>query len=315
MSRILLTGGAGFIGSHLCERLLARGDELVVLDNFNDFYDPALKRRNAERLAERGALVVSGDLRDRDLIARLFSGAGVDALIHLAAMAGVRPSLDDPLLYQDVNVRGTLVLLEELRKRPDTRFVFASSSSVYGANQRIPFREDDEIHHPVSPYAATKRAGELLCWTYHHLFGIPTTCLRFFTVYGPRQRPEMAIASFTRAILEDRPLPFFGDGTTRRDYTYIDDIVDGVVAALDRVQGYEIYNLGESATTSLSELVALIGQACGREPRLDRRPLQPGDVLVTYADIGKARERLGYAPRVGVAEGLARYVAWVRGAN
>ncbi len=313
MSRILLTGGAGFIGSHLGERLLARGDQLLVLDNFNDFYDPALKRRNAQRLASLGAQVVTGDLRDRDLIARLFAGQEFEAVVHLAAMAGVRPSLCDPLLYQDVNVRGTLVLLEALRARPATRLLFASSSSVYGTNERIPFREDDEIHHPVSPYAATKRAGELLTWTYHHLFGIPTTCLRFFTVYGPRQRPEMAIASFTRALLAGQALPFFGDGSTRRDYTYIDDIVDGVVAALDRCAGYEIYNLGESATTSLSELVGLIAALCGREPLLDRRPLQAGDVLVTCADISKARARLDYAPRVDVAEGLARYVTWYQG--
>ncbi|HTF87521.1 MAG TPA: GDP-mannose 4,6-dehydratase, partial [Planctomycetota bacterium] len=207
---------------------------------------------------------------------------------------------------------GTLILLEELKQRPKTRFVFASSSSVYGSNEKVPFREDDDIHHPVSPYAATKRAGELLAYTYHHLYGIPTSCLRFFTVYGPRQRPEMAIAKFTASIMADRKIPFFGDGSTRRDYTYIDDIVDGVVRSLDRCAGYEIYNLGESATTTLSELVQLIGEALGKQPLLDRQPLQPGDVLVTYADISKARERLGYAPSTSVAEGLRRYVAWFR---
>jgi len=312
MDRILLTGGAGFIGSHLAERLLARGDRVVVLDNFNDAYDPALKRRNALALSAAGAEVLTGDIRDRERVAQLFERGSFDALVHLAAMAGVRPSLLDPLHYEDVNVRGTLVLLEELRRRPATRFVFASSSSVYGANQRIPFREDDEIHHPVSPYAATKRAGELLAWTYHHLFAIPTTCLRFFTVYGPRQRPEMAIAKFVRAVLEGRPIPFYGDGTTRRDYTYVDDIVAGVVAALDRCSGYEIYNLGESATTSLGELVALIAGLCGREALLDRQPLQPGDVLVTHADVSKARQRLGYDPLTPLAVGLARYVEWYR---
>jgi len=311
MARVLLTGGAGFIGSHVGERLLARGDDVCVLDNFNDFYDPAIKRRNAARLEAGGARVVTGDIRDRALVGELFAQAP-DVLVHLAAMAGVRPSLQDPLHYEDVNVRGTMVLLEELRARPTTRFVFASSSSVYGSNERIPFREDDEIHHPVSPYAATKRAGELIAYTYHHLYGIPTSCLRFFTVYGPRQRPEMAIAKFTRAVLEGRPIPYFGDGSTRRDYTYIDDIVAGVVAAVDRTRGYAIYNLGESATTSLAELVRLIGAACGREPVIDRQPMQPGDVLVTCADVSRAQRDLGYAPSTPVAEGLRRYVEWLR---
>jgi UDP-glucuronate 4-epimerase len=311
MTRVLLTGGAGFIGSHVGEALLARGDRVTVLDNFNDFYDPALKRRNAARLEQAGARVVSGDIRDRALVGELF-GERPDVLVHLAAMAGVRPSLLDPLHYEDVNVRGTMVLLEELRQAPQTRFVFASSSSVYGSNERIPFREDDEIHHPVSPYAATKRAGELIAYTYHHLYGIPTSCLRFFTVYGPRQRPEMAIAKFVRAVLAGKPIPFFGDGSTRRDYTYIDDIVAGVVAAVDRTRGYEVYNLGESATTSLSELVHRIGEACGRAPVIDPQPMQPGDVLVTCADVSKARRDLGYAPSTPVAVGLARYVQWLR---
>jgi UDP-glucuronate 4-epimerase len=310
-STVLVTGGAGFIGSHVAEALLARGDRVVVLDNFNDFYDPALKRSNAAAL--KGAMVVAGDLRDRDLVTKLFAEHRFDAVIHLAAMAGVRPSLADPLYYEDVNVRGTLILLEELRARPKTRFVFASSSSVYGANDKVPFTEKDDIPHPMSPYAATKRSGELHSWTYHHLYGIPTTCLRFFTVYGPRQRPEMAIAKFVRACLDRKPIPFFGDGTMRRDYTYIDDIVDGVVKALDRCAGYEIYNLGESATTSLTELVELVGEACGAKPILDRQPMQPGDVLITYADVSKAKAKLGYAPSTPVKTGLARYVAWVRG--
>jgi UDP-glucuronate 4-epimerase len=245
-------------------------------------------------------------------MARLFAGASFDAVVHLAAMAGVRPSLLDPLHYVDVNLRGTMVLLEQLRRSPATRFVFGSSSSVYGDNQKVPFSEDDDIHRPVSPYAATKRAGELLAYTHHHLYGIPTSCLRFFTVYGPRQRPEMAIAKFTRMVLSGARIPFYGDGSTRRDYTYVDDIVDGVVAALDRCQGYEIYNLGESATTTLAELVRMIGERCGREPLLERLPLQPGDVTATYADIAKARARLDYRPRVPVAEGLRRYVEWVR---
>ncbi len=311
MTHILVTGGSGFIGSHVCQALLARGDRVTVLDNYNDFYDPAIKRRNADLL--RGAKVVEGDIRDRDLVARLFADGAFDAIIHLAAMAGVRPSVEDPMLYEDVNVRGTTILMEELRKRPETRFVFASSSSVYGSNEKIPFREDEDIHHPVSPYAATKRAGELMAFTYHHLFGIPTTCLRFFTVYGPRQRPEMAIHKFVRAVLRGEPIPFFGDGTTRRDYTYVDDIVDGVVRSLDRCEGYEIYNLGDCATTSLSELVEQIGQLCGREPVLDRQPLHPGDVKVTCADIEKARTRLGYSPETPLRAGLEKFVAWYRG--
>ena len=310
MARVLVTGGAGFIGSHVSEALLARGDEVVVLDNFNDFYDPAIKRANAAAL--RGARIVTGDIRDEALVAKLFADGRFDAVIHLAAMAGVRPSLLDPLHYADVNVRGTVILLEELRKRPATRFLFASSSSVYGSNEKVPFREDEDIHHPVSPYAATKRAGELLAYTHHHLYGIPTSCLRFFTVYGPRQRPEMAIHKFVDLVHKGRAIPFYGDGSTRRDYTYVDDIVDGVVKALDRCAGYEIYNLGESATTSLAELVRAIGEATGIEPVLDRQPMQPGDVLVTYADVSKARAKLGYDPRTPVREGLARFVAWYR---
>ena len=310
MARVLVTGGAGFIGSHVCEQLLARGDTVTVLDNFNDFYDPALKRGNLAALGQ--ARIVEGDIRDADLVRRLFSEEPYDVLLHLAAMAGVRPSLADPLHYEDVNVRGTLVLLEELRRHPGTRLVFASSSSVYGASEHVPFTEDADIHRPVSPYAATKRAGELVCYTHHHLYAIPTTCLRFFTVYGPRQRPEMAIHKFVRATLRGEPIPFFGDGSSRRDYTYIDDIVDGVLRAIDRCRGYEIYNLGESRTTSLSELVGLIGEVCGREPVLDRQPAQPGDVPITYADVSKARAQLGYEPRTTVEEGLRRFLDWYR---
>ncbi len=310
MARILVTGGAGFIGSHTSERLLARGDQVVVLDNFNDAYDPAIKRANAAAL--KGARIVTGDIRDRELVRKLFADERFDAVVHLAAMAGVRPSLLDPLHYEDVNMRGTMTLLEEARARRGLRFVFASSSSVYGARDKVPFSEADDIPHPVSPYAATKRAGELMCYTYHHLFGVPISCLRFFTVYGPRQRPEMAIAKFTRSILDGEPIPFFGDGSTRRDYTYVDDIVDGVVVALDRCSGYEIYNLGESATTSLSELVDALSKAIGKPAILDRQPNQPGDVPLTCADVSKARARLGYEPRTPVAIGLARYVAWYR---
>jgi len=308
--KVLVTGGAGFIGSHLCQRLLARGEQVTVLDNFNDFYAPALKRANAALL--QGARIVEGDIRDAPAVGELFRAGAFDAVVHLAAMAGVRPSLVDPLHYSDVNVRGTQILLRELEQRPGVRFVFASSSSVYGANERVPFREDDDIQRPISPYAATKRAGELLAYTHHHLYGTPITCLRFFTVYGPRQRPEMAIHSFVEKCLAGKPIPFFGDGSTRRDYTYIDDIVDGTLRALDRAQGYAIYNLGESETVSLSELIGLIGELCGKSPVLDRRPLQPGDVLVTCADVSKARRELGYDPRTPLATGLAHFLAWFR---
>jgi UDP-glucuronate 4-epimerase len=313
MAHYLITGGAGFIGSHVSEALLARGDTLTILDNFNSFYDPAIKRANAALLA--GAQWIDGDIRDAKLVGELFRSRRFDGVVHLAAMAGVRPSLLDPLLYEDVNVRGTLILLEEARRLPGLRFVFASSSSVYGANDRVPFSEADDIHRPISPYAATKRAGELFGYTYHHLHGIPFTGLRFFTVYGERQRPEMAIHKFVQAAFEGTPVPFYGDGSTRRDYTYIDDIVAGVVAAYDRCQGYEIFNLGESATTSLSELVEGLARALGREARLDRQPLQPGDVPLTCADVSKAVRLLGYAPKVGVDEGLRRYVAWRRTLN
>ncbi len=310
MAKILLTGGAGFIGSHVGEALLARGDQLVVLDNFNTFYDPAIKRDNVSALP--GAQVVEGDLRDAELIQRLFAEHDFDGVIHLAAMAGVRPSLEDPLYYEEVNVRGTLHLLEQLRQRPHIKFVFASSSSVYGANEKAPFSEVDDIHKPISPYAATKRAGELHCFTYHHLYGIPTSCLRFFTVYGPRQRPEMAIHKFVRATFEGSAIHMYGDGTTRRDYTYVDDIVDGVLRSLDRCAGYEIYNLGESRTTSLAELIQQVGVACGREPRIERQSMQPGDVVITFADVTKAKEKLGYAPGIEVPEGLERFVEWYR---
>ena len=310
MTRVLVTGGAGFIGSHLCEALLERGDEVVVLDNFNDFYDPALKRRNLESLPD--ARVIEGDIRDEDLVPRVLAEEQPEVVVHLAAMAGVLPSVVDPLLYVDVNLRGTTVLLQALASRPATRFVFASSSSVYGGNERVPFSEGDELHHPLSPYAATKRAGELMAHTFHHLHGIPTTCLRFFTVYGPRQRPEMAIHKFVRLVLEGEPIPFFGDGSTRRDYTYVSDIVDGVLRAVDRRSGYEIYNLGGSRTTSLSELVALIGEVCGREPVIERLPAQPGDVQVTYAAVSKAREQLGFEARTSLRDGLERFLEWFR---
>jgi UDP-glucuronate 4-epimerase len=312
-NRILITGAAGFIGSHLSEFLLARGDEVVGLDNFNDFYDPAIKRRHAALLAEySGFRMVEGDIRDEALLARTFSEEAPTSVIHLAAMAGVRPSLVDPAHYHDVNCTGTARLLEATRHAGIQRFIFGSSSSVYGGNERVPFREDDDVSGPVSPYAATKRSNELTCYTFHHLYGMDIACLRFFTVYGPRQRPEMAIHKFVRLIEAGEPLPCFGDGSSERDYTYVHDIIDGIVKAHDKTQGYRIFNLGESQTISLRDLVAAIGRATGKDPVVAWEPDQPGDVPRTFADVSRAKSELGYDPQVGVEEGLRRFVEWYR---
>lgn len=308
---VLLTGGAGFIGSHVARRLLDRGDRITVLDDFNDFYDPGLKRANALEFEGRDDWrLVEGDIRDEALVDRLFRNQEFDAVIHLAARAGVRPSLKEPILYEDVNCIGTLRLLEAARHHGPKSFVFASSSSVYGINEKVPFSESDPVDLPISPYATTKRAGELLCFNYAHLYGLRISCLRFFTVYGPSQRPEMAIAKFTDLLARGETIPMYGDGGSRRDYTYIDDIVDGVVAALDLEPKFEIFNLGGSQTTSLADLVAWIAEELGVEPKIERHPDQPGDVPITYADVTKAGEMLGYAPKVPIREGLRRYVAW-----
>jgi UDP-glucuronate 4-epimerase len=311
--KILITGGAGFIGSHVTRRLLGRGDTVVCLDDFNDFYDPALKRENAASFAGRDDWrLVEGDIRDAALVDRLFRDERFDAVIHLAARAGVRPSLKEPILYEEVNCIGTLRLLEAARHHGPANFVFASSSSVYGVNEKVPFAESDPVDLPISPYATTKRAGELLCFNYSHLYGLRTSCLRFFTVYGPSQRPEMAIAKFTDLIARGKSVPLYGTGQTRRDYTYIDDIVDGVVAALDLGPRFEIFNLGGSQTTALIDLVHWIAAELGVEPRVEMLPEQPGDVPITFADVDKARRLLGYEPKVPIREGLRRYVAWYR---
>jgi len=312
--RVLVTGAAGFIGSHLSERLLARGDEVLGLDNFNSFYDPAIKRRHAAELSRgEGFRMIEGDIRDRELVARLFAEEQPDSVIHLAAMAGVRPSLEDPVHYHDVNCTGTAVLLEAARRAGLKRFVFGSSSSVYGGNEKVPFHEGDDVSGPVSPYAATKRANELTCATFSSLYGMDIACLRFFTVYGPRQRPEMAIHKFVRLLEGGQPLPCFGDGSSERDYTFIDDIMDGVLKAHDRSSGYRIYNLGESSTISLRDLVGAIGRATGIDPQVDWLPSQPGDVPRTFADVSRAKSELGYDPQVGIEQGLARFVQWYRG--
>ncbi|MFZ4738719.1 MAG: NAD-dependent epimerase/dehydratase family protein [Bradymonadia bacterium] len=309
--RILLTGAAGFIGSNLADRLLSQGHTLLGLDNFNDFYDPAIKRRNVESARAHPAFeLVEGDILDAPLLEALFARFRPDRVVHLAAWAGVRPSIERPALYQKVNVEGTTNLLERCRLDGVKHFVFASSSSVYGDRHEVPFRETDDVDQPISPYAATKRAGELLCYTWHHLFGLHTHCLRFFTVYGPRQRPEMAIHQFTRRIHRGESVVMFGDGSTSRDYTYIDDILDGLVASVERVEGYRIYNLGESQTVELRRLIAVIGDTLGVTPRIEQRPIQPGDVTRTFADISRARAELGYAPHVGIEEGVRRFVDW-----
>jgi UDP-glucuronate 4-epimerase len=311
--RLLITGGAGFIGSHLADRRLARGDRVVVLDDFNDFYDPAAKRRNtAPHAGNPDYRLVEGDIRDRDLLARLFDEERFDAVLHLAARAGVRPSLSQPILYEEVNVVGTLALLEAAVASGKPRFLFASSSSVYGINSKLPFSEDDPIDRPISPYAATKRGAELHVFAFHRVHGLDAVCLRFFTVYGPRQRPEMAIARFIRCLEEGRPVPFFGDGGSRRDYTYIDDIADGVEAALMLPASFEIINLGGAHPVTLSDLVAAVEKATGRTAVLDRRPDQPGDVPATYADVTKAERLLGFKARVSLEEGLRRSVEWYR---
>jgi UDP-glucuronate 4-epimerase len=315
MKAILVTGGAGFIGSHLCERLLEEGHRVICLDNFDSFYDPNLKIRNVEEINRKypGTFtLVTGDIRNRDHLTELFKKNRIAAVFHLAARAGVRPSISDPLLYEDVNLRGTILLLEVCKEFGMKDFIFASSSSVYGENRRVPFSETDLDIQPISPYGATKRAGEVLCYSYYHLYGMNIACLRIFTAYGPRQRPEMAIHKFTSLIDQGKEVPMYGDGSSKRDYTYIDDLLDGMMAVFQRHQGYEIYNLGESRTTSLKELVRLIEENLGKKAKILSMEAQPGDVSITYADITKARRMLGYQPRVSMEEGMKRFVEWYK---
>jgi UDP-glucuronate 4-epimerase len=311
--RMLLTGGAGFIGSHLAERLLERGAQLTIIDNLNDFYNPEIKRRNLERVREKGEFTFCRqDILNRKAMTDLFRNFRPQIVVHLAAYAGVRPSLENPGLYSEVNVTGTSFLLEEARLGEVEHFVFGSSSSVYGINSKVPFHEDDSVHQPISPYAVTKRAGELLCFSYHHNYGLPITSLRFFTVYGPRQRPEMAIHKFTRDIDQGKEIPVYHEGRSARDYTYVDDIVHGVLSAIDQPQGCSIFNLGNSHVVPLSRLIAVVEQALGKKARTRLMPAQPGDVPITSADISRARERLGYIPRTDIEEGVSRFVRWYR---
>jgi len=308
----LVTGGAGFIGSHACERLLRDGHSVWAFDDLNDFYDPQFKRRN---LREIQALAkpfefVHGDITDRPALDEIFSSVKFDQVIHLAARAGVRPSLAEPALYQRVNVEGTVNVLEAARKSGVKKILIASSSSVYGTNSKVPFAETDPIVSAISPYAASKLACEALGHVWHHLYKMDVTMLRFFTVYGPRQRPDLAIYKFAKLIMAGKPIPVFGDGSAARDYTFVSDTIDGVIAATKKEFGYEIFNLGESQTISLSRMIELLEAALGKKAIIDQQPLQPGDVPITFADISKARAKLGYDPQVKVEAGIKRFAEW-----
>lgn len=342
MKNFLITGGAGFIGSTVAERLLNRGDKVVVVDNFNDFYDYNRKIRNIleitnnfnkidefenllknEKISKLIEIVNSdnftliyGDIRDREAMDRVFAENSFDLVFNPAAMAGVRPSLLDPMLYEDVNVRGYMNLLELCKKYRIKKFVQASSSSVYGNNKEVPFKETAIVDFAISPYAATKKSCEVMGHVYHKLYNIDMVQLRFFTVYGPKQRPDLAIHKFTKMILEDKTIPFYGDGTTKRDYTYIDDIVDGILKSMNYLFNnenvYEIFNLGESHIVSLKEMVETIENALGKKAILDIQPMQPGDVDKTYADISKAKAMIGYDPQTNFSEGIRKFVEWYK---
>ncbi|MFQ3577629.1 MAG: SDR family NAD(P)-dependent oxidoreductase [Verrucomicrobiia bacterium] len=308
--KVLVTGGAGFIGSHTVEKLLSLGHSVSVLDDFNDYYDPASKRANLSVVAKDVALHEI-DIRDCHAVEQVIKDGRFDVIIHLAARAGVRPSIQQPRLYLETNVTGTFNLLEAARKAAVGRFLFASSSSVYGLTKQIPFREDYPIEQTISPYASTKIACEQLCSSYSHLYDIQLVCLRFFTVYGPRQRPDLAIHQFTRRIYEGQPIDQYGDGSTRRDYTYVDDIIQGVVAALQYTgKQFDIFNLGESETTQLKDLIHQIEQALGVKAKINHLPNQPGDVPLTCADISKAKTLLGYQPSTSIADGIPKFVDW-----
>jgi len=309
--RVLVTGGAGFIGSHLCERLLGDGHEVAIIDDLNDYYPAEWKRRNLASIGQVGTFqFLQLDICEAEQVFAAVARFAPEQIVHLAARVGVRPSLEQPLLYERVNVYGSNVLLEAARRARVAKFVFASSSSVYGATSRSPFREDEPNTLPVSPYAATKLAVEKLCHEYAHLYGIGTVCLRLFTVYGPRQRPDLAIRKFARLIRDGKPVPMYGDGSTERDYTMIDDTVDGIVSAIRGDFHYEVFNLGNSRPIPLREMIAAIGVALDREPVIERHPDQPGDVPLTCADISKAGRRLGYHPRVPFEQGIRRFAEW-----
>lgn len=324
--RILITGGAGFIGSHLSEELIKKGHEVIAIDNFNDYYDPKLKEKNYMLVQQTAKdygcfyFLYKGDIRDKDLVNKVFDENHIDCVISLAANAGVRPSIEDPLYYMDVNLMGLANLLEASRYHNIRSFVFISSSSVYGNNKKVPFSEKDAVDNPISPYAATKKAGELLCHTYHALFNMNIVCLRYFTVYGPRQRPDLAINKFTKLIMEDKPIPMFGDGTTARDYTYITDIINGTVKALNYVSQknkhiFDVFNLGGSHPISLKDLIDIIGNTLEKKPQIEKLPMQPGDVNITFSDYSHAKDILEYTPKVKIEEGVKNFVKWYRKEN
>lgn len=309
--RILVTGGAGFIGSSLVDRLLAMGHKVVCLDNFDAYYEESVKTKNLENAGRsKSFTLIKGDIRNPQSIEECFARGEIELVVHLAAKAGVRASLLAPEEFYDVNVIGTLRLLEIMRRKNVKKLVFASSSSVYGNSLKIPFSETDNVDYPVSPYAASKKAGELLCHTYHHLHGFSVFCLRFFTVYGPRQRPDMAIHKFAKNIFSGLPITMYGDGSTKRDYTFIDDILGGVVASIQNMAGFEILNLGESKTISLRDLISLLEEKIGKRAIIQQMPEQPGDVTLTNADISKARRLIGYNPLVSIEQGLSAFVQW-----
>ncbi|HAT4221788.1 GDP-mannose 4,6-dehydratase [Clostridium perfringens] len=322
MRNILVTGGAGFIGSNLCEALLKDGNKVLVIDNFNNYYDPRIKRNNIKEVIDtcnkndidlENFKIFEGDIRDVKFLEEVFAEK-IDCIMHLAAMAGVRPSIQNPVLYYDVNITGTLNLLEKCRENDIKEFVFASSSSVYGNNEKIPFSESDKVDNPISPYASTKKSGELLCHTYHHLFDINIACLRFFTVYGPRQRPDLAIHKFTKLIMEGNEIPFYGDGNTSRDYTYIEDIVLGIKSAINYVHSedkiFDIFNIGGDKTVSLNQMVETIEWSLGKKAILNKLSMQPGDVNRTCADITHSNKILGYYPKTSFNNGIKKFIKW-----
>jgi len=313
---VLITGGAGFIGSHLCDALIKKGERVICIDNFNTFYDPKIKEQNIEKLQKNASFkLYRGDILEYDLLESIFQKESITHVIHLAAMAGVRPSIEDPRLYQKVNIEGTLNILELARNYKVEKLLVASSSSVYGNNEKVPFSEKDNVDYPVSPYAATKKACELLCYNYHHLYKIPIVSLRFFTVYGPRQRPEMAIHKFSRLIMEDKEIPVFNEGKCLRDYTYIDDIIQGVVNIFYSSFIYDVVNLGESQTIDTLGLIKLIEASLGKKAKLNLLPAQPGDVEKTFADISHAKKTYNYNPQYPIEKGVTEFISWFRDQN